>query len=300
MSAIIIGIMSTTSYAQYFTTNFAQAAKQYVPQAEYRVVDRPDEREQAREEIEELVLEDDINSEDDEWGSYGEPYDVIAENGCNVLGLSIYGEIGTDYGYTSANYFRDALELNRGDERIKAIIVDVDSEGGSPTAGDEIRILLEEQKVPVIAQVRELAASAAYMAILSADKIYAHRYGSVGSIGVIISHYDYTQYNAKEGIKYSPIMTGSFKDLGSPDRELTAEERAILQDQIDYIYEDFVKDVAASRNISYEKVKQIANGTTYMAHEAKALGLIDEVGGRKEVMEYLKKTINEEPVICWQ
>jgi protease-4 len=154
------------------------------------------------------------------------------------------------------------------------------------------------QTLPVIAQVREQGASAAYMAILPADMIFAHRWANIGSIGVIIYQYDYSESNDKAGIKYVPILTSPSKDIGSAERALTKEERAHYQAEVDFIYQGFLKDVATYRNLSIDKVKAVADGTTMLAHKAKEAGLIDEIGGEIEVKNYLRTTIGEEPVIC--
>lgn len=223
----------------------------------------------------------------------------FGDNGCNVLGITISGDLGTKVGDSTSDYIRDTLDAYRGDVSVKAILVEVDSGGGSPVAGDEIKTLLEEQTVPVIAQIRELGASAAYLAILSADHIFAHRYADVGSIGVIIPYYDYSGQNEKDGIKYDPIKTGVYKDTASGNRPLSPEERQLLQDDINYIYEGFVNDVAKYRGLSVEQVKTLADGKVWLAHTAVELGLIDEVGGRPEVTKYLKNLIKEEPVVCW-
>lgn len=308
MAMLFIGIMSTSGYADYFVAQSA-AAKGYEAAREavlpsfksYRLEPVPDPREQLNGDIVESVDEtpaEEAPTEDSYYEAYTDY--SFGDYGCNVLGLTVSGDIGTDYGYTSANYIRDTLDYYKGDESIKAILVEVDSGGGSPVAGDEIKTMLEEQTVPVIAQVRELAASAAYLSILSADRIFAHRYGSIGSIGVIIPYYDYTEYNHKEGIKYDPIKTGEYKDIANGERPLTKEERQILQEEIDFVYEGFIADVAKYRGMSVEKVRELADGKTWLAAKAMEEGLIDEVGGRPEVTAHLRETIGEEPVVCWQ
>jgi protease-4 len=181
---------------------------------------------------------------------------------------------------------------------VEAILVDVDSAGGSPVAGDEIATLLAEQTIPVIAQIREIGASAAYMAILPADYIFAHRFGSVGSLGIIIPLYDYSKSNEQEGIAYTPILTSPGKDMGTQERSLSKEERAILQAEVDYIYQAFLTDVADYRDMTAAQVSAVANGRTFLSHIAKEAGLIDAVGGRTEVMEYLQATIGAGPVVC--
>ncbi len=233
---------------------------------------------------------------------YEEDYDYIAEEGCNVLGISLYGEIGTyldGYTITSSNSIRSILEDYASHENIKAILVDVDSGGGSVVAGDEILNLLEEQEIPVVAHVRNMGASAAYLAILSADRIFVHPYGSVGSIGVISPLYDYSEHNQKEGIKYTPILSSPSKDAGSQDRPLTEEERKMFQADVDFIYDGFVNSVAKYRNLTKDQVLKLADGNTYLGSVALEAGLIDEVGGLGEVSAYIANKIDETVSICW-
>lgn len=305
IALIITGISSTVGYYDLLSTGLVEAAQRFdakiVQQPEPQALERPDERENTYEEItfplgEELEAEE--SAEDDEY--IEEEYDYVGENGCNVLGLSITGEIGTDYGDTTSNAFRDTLEEYSIDERIKAILVEVDSGGGSAVAGDEIAKLLEEQAIPVIAQIREVGASAAYMAILPVDTIFAHRWASIGSIGVIIPFYDYTKFNEKQGIKYTPILSSPSKDAGTTDRALTKEERKTFQAEINFVYEGFIRDVAKYRGLTVDKVRSVADGTTMIAHEAKDAGLIDEIGGRAEVLDHLRTTLAVEPVVCWE
>lgn len=228
-------------------------------------------------------------------------YDRIVEEGCNTLGISIYGELGTysdGAAQTTSNDIRLYINTYADHPNIKAIWVDVDSGGGSPVAGDEIRELLAAQTIPVVAEVRSLSGSAAYMAILSADRIFAHRYGSVGSIGVIMNYYDYTKKNEKDGIEYKPILSAPGKDSGSADRPMTEEERTRFQSEIDFLFDGFVNDVAENRNLAKDKVLTLADGTTILAHLALQAGLIDELGSTAEINNYLKAKINEEPVVC--
>lgn len=227
-------------------------------------------------------------------------YDYIAEEGCNVLGLTLYGGIGTYDDYTSSNDIRTALEEYASHENIEAILVEVDSGGGSAVAGDEILHLLDEQIIPVVAHIRNMGASAAYMAILSADRIFTHPYGSVGSIGVMNTFFDYSEYNEKEGIKYVPVLSSPSKDSGTQDRTMTEQERQMYQSEVDYIYDGFVNSVAKYRNLTKEQVLKLADGNTYLGAAAKAAGLVDEVGGFKEVRNYIENLIDEPVKVCWE
>jgi protease-4 len=285
VAIVTLSSVSFTTYAAPFLRT-----PQVIGSPSHRIIERP-----AEASIQSQTMIKDFS--DDEYYS-AEAYDYMGENGCNVLGITIAGDLGTDYGDTTANDIRSILEEFAGDERVEAILIEVDSSGGSPVAGDEIATLLAEQTVPVIAQIREIGASAAYMAILPADYIFAHRFGSVGSIGVIIPLYDYSKSNEQDGIAYTPILTSSGKDMGTADRPLSSEERAILQSEVDFIYQAFLTDVASYRNLTPAQLSAVANGQTFLSHIAKERGLIDAVGGRSEVMKYLQTITNAAPVVC--
>lgn len=300
MAMLFIGIMSTTGYADYFVTQSA-AAKGYevagattLPSHQsYTLPTVPDKQDNLNGDFEEAYIDE------ESYYDYGDD-DTFSDLGCNVLGISISGDLGTKEGDSTADYIRDTLDAYKANEDVLAILVEVDSGGGSPVAGDEVKDLLLDQSVPVVAQIREIGASAAYLSILSADRIFAHRYGSVGSIGVIYPYFDYSGKNEKDGIKYDPIKTGLFKDSGTSERPITAEERQIIQDELNFIYEGFISDVALYRGLTIDQVRVLADGKTWLANKALELGLIDEVGGSPEVSAYLRETIGEEPVVCWQ
>jgi len=110
------------------------------------------------------------------------------------------------------------------DEYIGALIVEIDSYGGYPVASEEITNALKRMKTPVIALIRESAASGAYLIATGADKIYASEASDVGSIGVTMSYLDYSEQNKDQGIIYQQLSSGKFKDSGDPDKELTEEE----------------------------------------------------------------------------
>jgi len=231
---------------------------------------------------------------------------------CNVQGINIHGSVVTYtsndsyndqdkvmYDQTSADSVLYYIDNAQNKDNIKAIVVEVDSGGGSPVAGEEISNAIKNSSKPVVAYIRDVGASAAYWAISGADRIFASKNSNVGSIGVTQSYLSNVGKNQKDGYTYIELTSGKYKDTGSPDKVLTDEEKSLLQRDINIMYNNFVADVAQNRGITVKVVKSFADGSTVLGAKAKSLGMIDEVGGLPEVEKYLETKIGEKPNICW-
>ena len=175
------------------------------------------------------------------------------------------------------------------DDRIKAIILRIDSPGGTVTASDiiynEIMRYKEKNGVKVIASIMDLGASGAYYIAQSADSIMAHPTSVVGSIGVIMIKVDIGGLLEKIGVGAKPIKSGDKKDMGSPFRPLTPEEQEIFQSVIDDMYERFLSVIVKGRGMELERIKKVADGRIYTAGQAKAIGLIDGIGYLEDTIE---------------
>ena len=165
---------------------------------------------------------------------------------------------------------------------VKAIVLDINSPGGSVGAVQELymRILRvkKEKKIPFIALFGDVSASGGYYLGAACDKIVAHPGTLTGSIGVIFSVSNMEGLFNKVGFKMDPIKSGKHKDIGSPARPMTVEERKILQDLIDDAYGQFVQAVADGRHMTVEEVKPLADGRIYSGNQALALKLVDQLG----------------------
>lgn len=230
---------------------------------------------------------------------------------CNVLGINIHGDI-----YTYIPFgVEDGLDVVSGEDiyyyleqaedvsqypNVKAVVLDIDSYGGLPVAGEEIANKIKEMDLPVISAIRGGGASAAYWIASASDRIFASRFSDVGSIGVTMSYLDESDLNQKEGFTWNSISSGKFKDLGNPEKPLTKEEKELLQRDVDIIHEEFIKDVAKNRGLSVDKVRELADGSTMLGINALSAGLVDEIGYISKIEEYLKKTYNIEPEFCWE
>jgi signal peptide peptidase SppA len=230
---------------------------------------------------------------------------------CTVRGIELHGIIATylplhtdndtnfNYDSVSSENIAYAIKQANDDERIKAILIDTDSSGGYPVAGEEISIAIKNSKKPVVALIREQGDSAAYWAISSASKIFASRNSEVGSIGVTQSYLSNVKKNAKDGLTYESLSTGKFKDAGNADKPLTVEEKALFMRDLNIIYNNFIQDVSQNRKIPIDKVKGIADGSTVLGQKALELGLVDQIGGLPETEQYIEKTTGETSTICW-
>ncbi len=191
---------------------------------------------------------------------------------------------------------REELTKAEDDDRVRALIVRINSPGGTITASDilyhEILSFKSRRKVPVIAAIMDVGASGGYYAALAADTIVVNPTTITGSIGVVMITVNAQGLLEKIGVAPITIKSGPMKDAGSPFRPLTPEERAIFQKVIDDMYGRFVTLVAQSRRIPEARVRAFADGRIYTADEALTLGLVDRIGYLEDVVEMAKKAAN--------
>src|SRR3989344_4141555 len=191
------------------------------------------------------------------------------------------------------------LNEAKSNENIKAVILEIDSYGGSPVGSEEIMNAVKRLNKPSIALIRGGGVSGAYLIASVANRVFASEISDIGSIGVTASYLDYSQQDKKDGITYNQLSSGKFKDTGSPDKPLTAEEKELIMRDIKISHEFFVKKVAENRKLDIAKVKQLADGSTMLGMAAKENGLIDEIGGGGEGKTLIKKKLGIEPTFCY-
>ena len=185
-------------------------------------------------------------------------------------------------GVTSGTIMKQIREA-AADDSVKALVLRIDSGGGSATAAEEVsRELLrfkEQTQKPIVATMGNTGASAAYwIAACASDKIYANATTLTGSIGVYMPYMNTEELFKKIGITSDKIKSGPYKDIMSNDRPITTEEKQILQNIVDEIYDQFVYTVSAGRRMETSKVRAIADGRIYTGRQAKNIGLVDELG----------------------
>lgn len=188
---------------------------------------------------------------------------------------------------------REELRRAETDDRVRALVVRINSPGGTITASDilyrEIRTFKERRKIPVVAAIMDVGASGGYYAALAADTIVAHPTTVTGSIGVVMLTLNAEGLMEKIGVAPLAVKSGDKKDAGSPFRKLTPEERAIFQSVIDEMHGRFVTLIVESRRIPEERVRAVADGRIYTAEQARQLGLVDRVGYLDEAVEVAKR-----------
>lgn len=174
-------------------------------------------------------------------------------------------------------------------KEIKAIILDINSPGGSVAAVQEIHSEIKrvraEKKKPVVALFGDVAASGGYYIAAACDSIVAHPGTLTGSIGVIFQAGNVEGLFKKLGIKSEPIKSGRHKDIGSPTRPMTEEEKKILQGIIDDAYSQFLAAVAEGRKIPEEKLRPLADGRIFTGRQAFEAKLVDKLGGSREAAD---------------
>jgi protease IV len=178
---------------------------------------------------------------------------------------------------------KEALDKAAGDARVRAVLLRINSPGGTVTASDVIYHELTEFKKrtgkPVVANIMDLGASGGYYVAVSADKIIAHPTAVTGSIGVIMMTVNVQGLLEKIGVSETAIKSGLNKDMGSPFREMTEEERKLFQGIIDDMYNRFVSVVTAGRpKLNEAEVRKLADGRVYTANQALENGLVDRIG----------------------
>jgi len=221
----------------------------------------------------------------------------------NVAVIPIEGMITTtSQGLTPSVKSSTIVKLiEKADENddIKAILLEINSPGGTPVATDEIASAVKSANKTTIAVIRESGTSGAFWVSTAADRIFANRMSMTGSIGVQASKLEFGGLITDYNVTYRRLVAGRLKDAGSRFREMTGEERQLYQNILDKLHTDFITAVAENRNLPEEFVRGLATGFVFTGSEAKELGLIDELGGKKEALEYIEKTlkIEAEPVM---
>lgn len=216
-----------------------------------------------------------------------------------VMVVSVDGVIGDGMAYE--NIMSDLQEA-RDDESIKALILKVNSPGGSVYNAEQIHNTIEkikdERKIPVYTVMETMAASGGYYISAPTDKIYASNETLTGSIGVIMSSYSLEGLFDKYGIKEQNITTGKMKDAGTAGKDMTDEQKEYFQNLANSAFGRFVKVVAKGRNMKEEQVKKLADGRVYDGSQAVENGLVDDIGDMEKAIKDISKEAKlNDPVV---
>jgi protease-4 len=177
------------------------------------------------------------------------------------------------------------------DKDISAVIVRINSPGGAVAPSQEIfrEIRKTSQTKKVVASLGSVAASGGYYVAAAADRIVANPGTITGSIGVIVEFIQIQELLNKIGVGFEVLKSGEFKDMGSPHRKLTPQDKAVIQSLIGDIQEQFVEAVAEGRGLPVEKVREIADGRVFSGEKAMELGLVDELGNFQDAVDMTKE-----------
>ncbi len=174
----------------------------------------------------------------------------------------------------------------RKNEKVKAIVLRIDSPGGGVGPAQEIfaEVKKAQKEKKVLVSMGSVAASGGYYIACAADKILANPGSITGSIGVIVESLNVEELLRKLGLRSMVVKSGKHKDLGSPLRPMSEEEKKLLQGVLDSVHEQFIRAVAEGRKLPVEKVRELADGRIFSGEQARELGLVDELGNLEDTL----------------
>ena len=227
-------------------------------------------------------------------------FDSVDTAGDRVALLNIDGVISSDLPASSwsnafsTENFLSSLKKAQEDKKVKAILIRINSPGGTVAASQDIyEAILEVRKdKPVVVSMADVAASGGYYVASAADRIVAQKGTMTGSIGVIFNFTDIAKLADKVGVTSNVIKSGKFKDSGSMYRKMSPEEQALFQSSIDMAYNQFIADITLGRVMRDDKyktlrvdlkpdtLKKYADGRVFLGEEAHKLGFVDEIGSQ--------------------
>jgi len=216
----------------------------------------------------------------------------------NVAVIEIHGVIGNHVKIPDFSRLIDSVAVN---PRLKALLLDIDSPGGSATGSEVLHRAIQRvaEDKPVYAYVRGLGASGGYYLACAAAKVYALPTAMVGSIGVIYLRPVIEQLLSKVGVEFSVYKSGEFKDMTGFWRSPTDRESEKFQELINEIFDNFVTVVAEGRSLDEAKVREIATGEIMTAQKGIRQGLVDEIGDFKDALEAAAEAGGCKPTPRW-
>lgn len=217
---------------------------------------------------------------------------IIPVDGVLTKGRSFFSRL---FGRSSMREIGDTFEAALDDWKVKAIVLSIDSPGGTVDGTQELVMRIEagRGKKPIVAWGDGIVASAAYWIASAADKILiSGDTVEVGSIGVVATHIDFSEQDRKFGEQWTEITAGKYKRIASAHAPLSAEGKAYIQEQVDHIYSIFVESVAALRGRTVDQVLDGADGKIFIGRQAMDVGLVDGVATLAEVITQISEEMN--------
>ncbi len=197
------------------------------------------------------------------------------------------------FGYASVQSLTYMFQTALRDQKVSSVLLDIDSPGGTVSGIESLADLIYASEKPVVSFANGLMASAAYWIGSAADKIIVENTADIGSIGVLMVHYDYSAQDEQEGVRRSYITSGKYKALGNNAEPLSDFAKGVFQEQLDYLYSIFVSGVAKHRGVETDHALAMADGKIFIGQQAVDIGLGDEVGNFEAALQtaaMLKKT----------
>lgn len=226
------------------------------------------------------------------------PFDEYKSGRKDIALVSVSGQIvpgsQPESGYATADYIAQAIHEAADDDAIEAIVLRVDSPGGSPTASETIRraiVYAKGEGKKIVVSMGPVAASGGYWVSVDADHIFAAPSTLTGSIGVIMGKFEVSKLWEKLGINWDTVRWGQNAGMWSVNEGFTETERARMNVAIDSTYEDFLTRVAEGRNMKTDDVRKVAKGRPWTGAQAKGFGLVDSLGGLDEALDYTAQQV---------
>jgi protease-4 len=217
--------------------------------------------------------------------AFGDAVAIVRVEGVILPGKAPNNPFSSDSTGAFSQDVIDNLKKAEQDSSVKAVILYVDSPGGSVFASDEIYLQIKQMTKPVIAAMGSLAASGGYYVSAPTQEIWASPHSLTCSIGVISQFINLEEFGKEYGITAVTIKSGKYKDTGNPFREFTEDDQALWQAIIDEAYGGFVHIVAEGRKMSEDEVREIADGRVCTGKQAQEMGLVDKLGYLPDVIK---------------
>ncbi len=190
---------------------------------------------------------------------------------------------------TSGEDIVDNIKLANENDAVKGIVLEINSPGGTVMGSKVVVDALKDVDKPVVAVITEYGTSGAYWIASQADTIVADDLSIIGSIGVLGSYLEFSGLLSDYNVSYQRLVTGDYKDISTPYREMTEEEEMLIQARLDGIHDYFVKDVAEGRGMSEEEISELANGIFYLGYDGLDNGLVDSLGNKDDAINLTKE-----------
>ncbi|MCC6932646.1 MAG: signal peptide peptidase SppA [Deltaproteobacteria bacterium] len=217
-----------------------------------------------------------------------------------VAVLNLEGEIGS---MINVSEFREELDKQVNNSKVKGIVVRIDSPGGTVGGSEDLYYAIKsaKEKKPVICSLGDVAASGGLYVASACDKVVTNKGTLTGSIGVIMMMPNFSSIMSKYDLEMTVIKSGEFKDSGSPFRKLSDSDRELLQTLVGESHNQFVQAVAQGRGLKEEDVRKFADGRIILGEDAVALGLADEIGDVSKAAKLVlaKLSLEGEPEVVY-